>query len=182
MEFREAKRASASGLIGAVALGCLLLPGCNLIDVALGRDAKIEKMIPGGNVATGQLDCWLTLNFARLPSGIDAKDVRVRFESIALVESAEYDWAYIANHDFVVGGAGAAFGSGHVRAEHTTPDQPPELNKPTKVRFPLKARDTIENAPDKIYLHATLYWGGKKQHSSKRMLEHVYASTPGGFL
>ena len=123
----------------------------------------------------------LTFNFTRLPEGVDPTDVLVRFESVALVEPTEFDWAYIADRDQLVK-QGGGFGSGHTPATHTTPDRPPELNKPTKARFPLKARQELENVPDTIWLHATLYWGGEKQHSYKKNLGHVYASTPGGFL
>ncbi len=182
MQCRVRAKTTGVGVAAVAVAACLLLPACNLVDIALGRHAKIENMVPGGNVVTGGLDCWLTLHFARLPDGVDPKDVKVRFESVALVEPAEYDWAYIADHDFEVKGGSSAFGSGHIQAEHTTPDRPPELGRPTKVRFPLKARSEIENAPDTIWLHATLYWGGEKQHSYKRNLGHVYESRPGSFL
>lgn len=173
---------SRTALVSFAAVGCcLVLSGCNLIDAALGRHAKIEKMVPGGNVATGGLDCWLTLNFATLPDGVDLTDVKVRFESEALLEPAEFDWAYIASHDFLAAEAGK-FGAGNIKADHTAPGRPPELGRPTKARFPLKARSKIQADPDQIWLHATLYWGGKKQHSYKRNIAHVYESSPGSFF
>jgi len=39
-----------------------------------------------------------------------------------------------------------------------------------------------KEAPATLWLEATLYWGGKKQDSERRTLEHVYSSTPGGFF
>jgi hypothetical protein len=178
----ETTASARAQLVGLAVAACLLLPACNVIDIALGRDAKIEKMVPGGSAATGGLSCWLTFNFARLPSGVDPTDVIVRFESEALAEPAEFDWAYIAANDYLVTEAGSGFGAGHRKAEHTTPSQPPALGKPTKVNFALKARRQIDANPDQIWLHATLYWGGKKQHSYKRNIAHVYSSRPGGFL
>jgi hypothetical protein len=164
----------------ALAIASMAVAGCNFIDVVRGRHAKISKMVPGGNIARSQLDCWVTLEFDRYPDGADLRDVRLRFESIALEAPVEFDWAYIASRD--VTAAGSDFGSGHRNASETQPGENPPLGKPTKVRLPLRAKRKIEEAPATLWLEATLYWGGKKQHSERRSLEHVYSSSPGGFF
>jgi hypothetical protein len=164
----------------ALALASLAVAGCNVIDAVRGRHARITKMVPGGNIGNGQLDCWITLEFDRYPDGADLRDVRVRFDSIALQEPAEFDWAYIASRD--VAAKGGDFGGGYRKADETRPGEKPPLGKPTKVRLPLRAKPKIENAPSTLWLEAELYWGGKKQDSERRTLEHVYASTPNGFF
>ena len=166
----------------ALAALCAGLAGCNVIDIVLGRDAKLSGMVPGGNIATGGLDCWLTFEFDRYPESVDLTDIRVRFRSVALERDAEFDWRYIAGHDFLAGSRGSAFGSGHTRAKQTTPENPPPLGQGFKARFPLQARAVVENAPSTITLEAELYWGGKKQDSMTRTVEHVYGSKPGSFL
>jgi hypothetical protein len=168
------------GAVLALSLVSLAAAGCNFIDVVRGRHAKISKMVPGGNIANGELDCWITLEFDRYPDGADLRDVRIRFESIALVEPAEFDWAYIASRDVVA--QGSDFGSGHRKAEATQPGGNPPLGQPTKVRLPLRAKRKIENAPSTLWLEAELFWGGEKQDSLRRSLEHVYASSPNGFF
>lgn len=164
----------------ALSIALLAFAGCNFIDAVRGRHAKISNMVPGGNIANNQLDCWLTLEFDRYPDGADLRDVRVRFESVALEEPAEFDWVYIASRDVVA--AGTDFGSGHRKAEETQPGEDPPLGKPTMVRLPLRAKKKIENAPSPLWLEVELYWGGKKQDTERRTLEHVYASSPGGFF
>jgi hypothetical protein len=108
------------------------------------------------------------------------RDIRIRFESIALEEPAEFDWAYIASRDVVA--AGSDFGSGHRAADETQPGAKPPLGKPTKVRLPLRAKRKIEDAPSTLWLEAKLYWGGKEQDSERRTIEHVYSSSPDGFF
>ena len=164
---------SVRPLFLALSLFCCAATACS--------NAKLSNMVPGGNVATGGLDCWLTFEFDRYPDGVDPRDVRVRFTSVALQQPAEYDWKYIASHDFLAKSEGR-FGSGHTRAEHTTPDQAPPLGEAIKARFPLQAKLKVENAPSTLWLKAELYWGGKKQDSAKRSIEHVYESSPGSFL
>lgn len=163
-----------------LALLALSLGGCNVIDIVTGQGAEIAEMTPGGDIATGGLDCWLTLEFKGLPAGADARDVRVRFESVALEEPAEFDWAFIASRDKI--SAGDAFGSGYHDNSATTAKTDPPLGQRIKARFPLKARYKIENAPSPLYLRAELYWGGKKRDSAKRTIDHVYAHSPGGFF
>ena len=154
--------------IRLVALLALLgLVGCNPFS-----DAAIRKMVPGGNIGSGQLECWLTLEFKSYPKGTDLRDVRVRFTSIALEEPAEFDWNYIASRDVL--SKGARFGSGHQPFEASTPGDDPPLGQELKVKFPLRARQRIENVPDTLKLQATLYWGGKEQASMRRTIEHVY--------
>ena len=170
----------AIAIVAALSLFSLFFAGCNVIDIVRGKHASVSKMVPGGDVATGELDCWVTLEFERYPSTADLTDVKLRFESVALVEPAEYDWQYIASRDVVA--AGERFGSGHRDAEHTKPGEKPPLMQPTKVRLPLRAKRVIENMPSPLVLDVTLYWGGEKQDSARRTIEHVYARSPGGFL
>ena len=63
-------------------------------------------------------------------------------------------------------------------AEVTSAVSRPPLGHPTQVRFPLPARQVIEDAPATLYLEAELYWGGEKQHSVRQTIEHIYASEP----
>jgi len=164
----------------ALSITGVAIAGCNVIDVVRGPHATISKMVPGGNVGSGQLDCWITLEFDRYPDAPDLRDIRIRFESIALEEPAEFDWAYIASRDVVSGGSD--FGGGHRDASETQPGENPPLGKPTKVRLPLRAKRKIEDAPSTLWLEAKLYWGGKEQDSERRTIEHVYSSSPDGFL
>ena len=162
-------------------LGCCLgllacATACNLIDTNLGRHAELSHMVPGSTVDTGELLCWLTLEFKRYPANADLRDVRVRFESIALAEPAEFDWEYIAAHDKLTRRDG--YGSSLHEAEMTTAVSRPPLGRPTRVRFPLLAKPVIQNAPAILYLEAELYWGGEKQHSMRQTIEHVYATAP----
>ena len=50
-----------------------------------------------------------------------------------------------------------------------------------RVMPPGELKTKIENAPDKIWLEATVYWGGKEQDRSKRLLEHAYSRHRDGF-
>ena len=153
------------------------LAGCNLIDTNLARHAELSHMVPASSEEAGALECWLTLEFKRYPKGGDLRDVVVRFESIALAEPAEFDWEYIASRDKLTRREG--FGPGLHEAEMTSPVSRPPLGQPTMVRFPLHARPVIDDAPATLYLEAELYWGGEKQDSLRRTIEHVYASEPG---
>ncbi len=176
---RIACRAALAVTVSAIAGG---LVACNVIDAALGRHAHLSNMVPGQSVTGGDLQCWLTMEFDRLPEGIDHRDVVVRFTSVALERPVEFDWQYIASHDLIVPDGGQAFGAGHQRFEASKPSQPPPVGQAFKVKFTLPAKQTIENAPDTLYLEAELVWGGQSQDSTQRTIEHVYASTPGGFL
>lgn len=165
-----------SACLTASAAWILLAGSCNLIDTSLARHAELSQMVPGTAVDTGELLCWLTLEFKHYPPEADLRDVRVRFESIALAEPAEFDWEFIAAHDKLTRRDG--YGSGLHEAEVTSPVSRPPLGLPTKVRFPLRAKSVIENAPATLYLEAELYWGGLKQDSHRRTIEHVYATSP----
>ena len=83
------------------------------------------------------------------------------------------DWLYIARNDKLP--QGQRFGIGDREAEMTRPETPPPLGEPTKVRFPLRAKRVIENAPETLYLEADLYWGGVKQDSRRAPIEHIYS-------
>lgn len=176
------RRPVVSGALIPCLLGlcALALAGCNVIEAVLGQHAKLTEMVAGGNLGTGELECWLTLEFASYPEGVDPRDVRVRFSSIALAQPAEFDWSFIADHDRKA--AGTAFGSGYRSADDTNPSEPPPLGEPLKVKFPLSAKRVIENAPRTIWLKAELYWGDDRQDSLKRTLEHVYVSEPNGLF
>lgn len=158
-------------LAGLLAVGGL---GCNWIEVAF-ASAEIEEMIPGQNVGSGELDCWLVLRFDEYPKGIDPKQVRVRFASEALEQPAEFDWAFIARNDVVANGT--AFGSGHRPNPNTRPDTVPPLNQELRVRFPLRAKTSVESSSSRLWLNAELFWGSKRQDSERRTLDHVYART-----
>ena len=166
--------ALASIVSGAVA--------CNVIDAALGRHAHLSNMVPGQGINGGDLQCWLTMEFDRLPEGIDHRDVVVRFHSVALEHPVEFDWDYIAPRDFVVPEGSQAFGSGHRANTASTPSSAPPVGMPMKAKFILPAKPVIENAPDTIYLYAELYWGGDKMDTAQRTIEHVYESAPGSFF
>ncbi len=173
---RWAHLAAASCL----ALFALASTACNVIDLVLGRGARLTEMTPGGNVATGEIDCWLTLQFDRYPKGIDPRDVKVVFQSPALAGAAEFGWKYIASHDRTPNGD--SFGSGYRVNEATTENDDPPLAMPIKVRFPLNTLQTIENAPSPLYLEAELWWGGTKQDKIKHTIDHVYSRSKNGFL
>jgi hypothetical protein len=175
-----ARRLQSRTAAFCLTLLALSLSGCNVIDIVTGHGAEITNMTPGGDISGGGMDCWLTLEFKGLPEGADARDVRVRFESVALEEPAEFDWAFIASHDKI--SAGDAFGSGYHNNSETTANTDPPLGQPIKARFPLKARTEIANAPSPLYLEAELYWGGKKRDSAKRTIGHVYSHTPNSFF
>lgn len=166
-------------LFACVASGGL---GCNMIDAALGRDAHLSNLVPGQSVQGGDLQCWLTFEFDRVPDDIDARDVVVRFSSPALRHPVEFDWDYIASHDMIVPEGNASFGTAHRSNEASTPSKPPPVGAPFKVKFSLPAKERIENAPSTLWLRADLVWGGAEMDSTERTIEHVYASTRGGFL
>ncbi len=151
------------------------LAACNLIDTNLGRHAELSHMVHASSEEAGALECWLTLEFKRYPMGGDLRDVVVRFESIALAEPAEFDWEFIASRDKL---ARVGFGPGLHEAEMTSPVNRPPLGQPTMVRFPLRARAVIDDAPATLYLEAELYWGGERQDALRRTIEHVYSTKP----
>ncbi len=161
----------------ALCLGLLACgAACNLIESNLARHAKLSHMVPGSTADSGELLCWLTLEFKRYPADGDLRDVKLRFESIALSEPAEFDWEYIAAHDKLTRRDG--YGSSLREAEVTSPVSRPPLGLPTKVRFPLRTKAVIQNAPATLYLEAELYWGGQKQDSMRQTIEHVYSTAP----
>lgn len=150
---------------------------CNLIEANLARQAELSHMVPGAaETDSDTILCWLTVEFKRYPTDADLRDVKVRFESIALAEPAEFDWEFIAAHDKLTRRDG--YGSGLHEAEVTSPESRPPLGQPTKVRFPLRAKPVIDNAPAILYLEAELYWGGQKQDSLRQTIEHVYSPAP----
>jgi hypothetical protein len=148
--------------IGALALACAL--GCG--------KAELSDMVPGGSVASGAIECWLTIEFTGEPGAIDPRSVQVEFDGIMLAEPQVYDWEFIASHDERALGLGKGF----ARNEATQPDAPPPIGVPIKVRYPIPAMQVVNvGAGQDLDLKATLYWGGKKQDSMTRSLAHVYA-------
>jgi len=177
--FHPIRRAACLAALMAVVSGAV---ACNMIDAVLGNHAHLSNMVPGQSVHGGDLQCWLTLEFDRMPEGIDARDVVVRFTSPALRHPAEFDWKYISSHDMLVPEGSQAFGSGNRANTASTASTPPPIGMPIKVKFMLPAKETIENAPSTLWLRAEIIWGGSEMDSVDRTIEHVYASTPGGFL
>jgi hypothetical protein len=135
-------------------------------------DAKIDRMSSGGNLLNGELESWLVLEFQSYPSGVDPRDVVVRFHSEALDGTEEFDWAYIAGSDVT---SGERFGSGNRPNPHTTPSGDPPLGEPLKVKFPLYAKREILTENEVIWLHADLYWGGVRQDSAKQDIGRLYS-------
>jgi hypothetical protein len=170
-------RAGRLGSGALVLLAAIGAAACNMIDTDLARNAELSHMVPASSDEAGELECWLTVEFKRYPKGGNLRDVVVRFESIALAEPAEFDWEYIASRDKRTRREG--FGAGLHEAEMTTPVSRPPLGQPTMVRFPLRARHVIDDAPDILYLEVELYWGGERQDSLRRTIEHVYSTQPG---
>ena len=153
--------------MGRLALAALLLG----LTACGGGGAELTNMVPGGNLATGQLECWLTLEFKEIPSGGDPRDVRVVFRSDALREPTEFDWSWIAERDVVARG----MRGGNQSNEATRADAAPPLGEPLKVKFPLRAKRRLERAiGSSIWLEAELHWGGRQQDSIERTLDHMY--------
>lgn len=147
------------------ALSCGLLGGC---------DAGLSGMVPGTSDRMDKLECWLTIEFKKYPEGINRRDVRVAFSSIALFRDQSFDWPFIAANDRIAQG----MGKGYRPNEETRPDLDPPLKTKIKVNYPLRARPTIDlEATDTITLHADLYWGGKKMDSISKPIEHTYYRT-----
>ena len=136
-------------------------------------DAKIDDMIAGGNLGSGELECWLTLVFGSYPEGVDPKDVKVRFSGDALDRPVEFDWSYIAGRDVV---QGERFGSGNQPNDGTSGTKPPPLGQPVKVKFPLHAKRGVYKAGTSIWLEAELFWGGARQDSDKEDVQRLYAA------
>ncbi len=159
--------AVSTRLVSLAAGALLSLPalGCGFF-----RDAEISSMVPGGNLMTGHLECWLELLFDGSPDG-DPRDVVVEFSSIVMPEPQRFDWDFIAAHDLVRKGDF----KGYRENTESSPGDPPPLATPLRVKFPLKALDRLRIDPgDKLELTATLYWAGAKQDSHSRTLHHVY--------
>jgi hypothetical protein len=137
-------------------------------------DAELSDMVPGGHIVTGELECWLTLEFKRLPEGIDPKDVKIRFVSEALETPAEFGWPFIARNDYELR-KNVSFGPAMRRKFSTTAAGPPPLNEPLRVKFPLEAKRRVQMGfASTLWLHAELWWGGEKQDSVKRSIGHMY--------
>ena len=156
--------------MGRIATGGVLLLWLTSLGCA---DAKIDRMVSGGNILSGELESWLVLEFQSYPDGADPRDVVVRFHSEALSGIAEFDWSYIAGRDVI---SGERFGSGNRLNEATTADDAPPLDQPVKVKFPLYARRELMSDGGGIWLHADLYWGGVKQDSAKQNIERLYSA------
>ena len=164
-----------ASVVTGLALG--VGPGCNKIDLSMGRHASLSRMAAGGSPNSGEIECWLTLEFKHYPDGVELRDVKVRFQSIALADPAEFDWSFIAANDKLA--EAGTLAPNLAEAEVTDKSRPPPLGQPTMVRFPLRAKEVIEDAPATLYLEAELYWGGVKQHAIRRPIEHMYSHERG---
>ncbi|MBW2244635.1 MAG: hypothetical protein JRH01_21855 [Deltaproteobacteria bacterium] len=152
-----------------------LLAGLSLCAVLLAcHDARIDSMVPGGAIMTGELECWLRLSFDEPPAGIDPTEVYVVFRSEALEEETEFDWAYISANDVV---SGSDFGSGNRPNTQTTAATPPPVDEIVKVRFSLDAKRRLTSAPiGPLWLEAELWWGDQLQDTSKGDIRRLYRS------
>lgn len=145
---------------------CTAIAGCTYFS-----PASISDMIPGMSRDMEKLECWLTMEFRKVPSGIDPRDVKVKFRSFALEQEEAFDWDYIAAHDVIPKGDM----QGNRDNPETQPDRDPPTKVPIKVNFPLKAKPRIEIPEGKlIEVDAELYWGGKLIDKEKKTIEHVY--------
>jgi len=148
----------------------VLLMSLVLLCTACGR-AKIDDMVAGANIGTGELECWLELEFGEAPEGIDPKNVRVVFSGEAVDQAAEFDWTYIAERDVI---PSEKFGGGHSPNASTSANEPPPAGQKLKVKFPLQARRQLYTADASIWVEADLYWGGEHQDSSKRDVSRLW--------
>jgi hypothetical protein len=153
-----------------IGIGLTLIsnPGCSLFS-----DATISEMVPGMSDMMDKLECWVTIEFKRYPEGINLRDVKVVFSSIALFSDETFDWPYIAAHDQIAQG----FGKGYKPNEVSDPAKAPPLKTKIKVNYPLNARPRLENLEQLIRLKAELFWGGESQGSLTKTIEHVYERT-----
>lgn len=134
------------------------------------RDAEISYMAPGGNLHTANLECWIEITFTGEPPG-DPRNVEVVFSSIAMPGPQSFDWGFISENDLIRKGDWAGY---KANADTSSGSSPP-LETAIRVKFPLQSRDRFKlEAGEKLELHATLYWGGEKQHALSRNLGHVY--------
>lgn len=160
MERRERRELRKLSVIGLLVL--LFATG------ACGGNASISNMVPGGNPLNGNLECWLTLEFAEPPGGVDPRDVEVVFTSIALQRPQAYGWDWIAKHDRKAESNGWN--------DATEPGAAPPPGSPFRIKFPLRAIPRLElGLGDTLELTAELYWGGVRQDAVTRSIEHVYA-------
>ncbi len=144
-------------------------PGCSLLS-----HARLSGMMPGMSDMMDKLECWLTIEFKKYPDNVNLRDVKVVFSSIALFGDQSFDWQYIAANDQIAQG----LGKGYRPNEESQPDQDPPLKIKIKVKYPLRARPRLElDFTETIVLKAVLFWGGKKQGSLSKTIDHVYERT-----
>ncbi len=149
---------------GFVMLCLALLAGCG----GAGH-AKIRRMTPTG-FATGRFSCWVTLDFRKLPPGVDARDVRVVFISSCMPQPKSFDWTFIAANAQVKKSKGV----GREKAQHVSPTSNPPLNYPIDILFPLEARPTVQDSETDFLLNVELHWGGKSQDTDYASIRHFY--------
>ena len=159
-------RTAHAFVLGTAIAMLLSVSGCGLFS-----DATITEMTPGISAMMDKLECWLTIEFKRYPEDIRLRDVKVVFSSMALFEDQTFGWPFIAENDQIAQG----LGKGYAPNGASRGDQKPPLKVKIKVNYPLRARPRIElEGLETISLAATLYWGGKKQDSASRSIEHAY--------
>ena len=152
-----------------IMLTLLSAAGCNLLG-----GAKLSHMMPGMSEQMDKLECWLTIEFKKYPDNVDLRDVKVVFSSIALRADQSFGWQYIAANDQIAQG----LGKGYRPNEESLPGQDPPLKIKIKVKYPLRARPQLElDLTESISLKAELFWGGKKQGSLSKSIDHVYQRT-----
>jgi hypothetical protein len=154
----------------AVVALLLVAGGCSFF-----KSASITEMVPGMSKELDRLECWITIEFKKVPGGMNPRDVKVRFSSIALDKPAEFDWEYIAAHDVLPVGDM----QGYKDNSDSQPDRDPPLGVPIRVNYALQAKERIYiPAGEAIKIRAELFWGGKLVDSEEGIIEHVYERQP----
>jgi len=152
-----------------VLLSCVIVCLAWLTGCGGAGNAKISSMMPTG-FATGRFSCWLTIDFKKIPPGINKRDVKVVFSSTCMPNPLTFDWSSIAAKAQVK----KAKGKGREKATEVSPDSDPPLNYPFDVKFPLEAKQALMESETDFILNAELYWGGELQDSDYASIRHFY--------
>jgi hypothetical protein len=134
---------------------------------------KITNFVVGGAVA-GYPAIWLGLEFHSIPEGVNPTDIKVVFTGQPLVkDKTEFDWAYIVQNAQVSKGDF----KGRKPAEGLSPTEPPKLNYPIDISFPLafKRKVDLSGVMDLMTVQAEVYWGDRKQDTSHTGADHWYS-------
>ena len=119
------------------------------------QDAVLQAVLVNvdGNIA--QID----LTFEKQPATGDPKDVQITLASKALTAPVVWDWAKIAAGD---------------NSSQTTPDTPPPLNQPLRVRIPIQLKPAFHGDMSDAVLEAKLQWAGMAQDEGTATLWNKY--------